>query len=114
MGIHLSVRVAFGAPFTAEELKSAKRNIFHMDESDHPHLAYGSEEDDQHHYMWVQGTYQTVASGGGGFVDERHIAPLDSFKKGDEEQHRRDFHRSCEELGLPRKEPTWLLLWGWR
>lgn len=115
MGLHLSVRVAYGAIFTEEELKNSTlgRKIMWMDESEHPHIAYGSEEDGRVHYMWVKGTHQTVASNGGGFVDERHVAPMDSFKKGDEAAHRRNFQFSCEELGLPPKEPTWLLLWGW-
>lgn len=30
-----------------------------------------------------------------------------------EAQHRRNFQFSCEEFGLPVKEPTWLILWGW-
>lgn len=114
MGIHLSVRVVFGAVFTLRELKSAKRkDIEWMDESEHPYLAHGSENDGGVHYMWVRGTHQRVASEGGGFTDVRYVAPLDSFKEGDESKHRQDFHASCVELGLPVKEPTWLLLWGW-
>lgn len=115
MGMHLSVRVVFGAVFTLKELKSAKhKDIIYMDESEHPLVAHGDENDGAVHYMWVKGTHQHVASEGGGPTDDRAVAPLDSFKKGDEAQYRRDFQTSCAELGLPVREPTWLLLWGWR
>jgi len=115
MGMHLSVRVVFGAVFTLKELKSAKhKDIIYMDESEHPHLAHGEENDGDVHYMWVKGTHQRVASEGGGEIDDQYVAPLDSFKKGDEVQHRQVFQTSCAELGLPVKEPTWLLMWGWK
>lgn len=71
MGMHLSVRVVFGAVFTLKELKKASRkDIIYMDESEHPHLAHGSENDGDVHYMWVKGTHQHVASEGGG---TRHV-----------------------------------------
>jgi hypothetical protein len=114
MGMHLSVRIVFGAVFTLRELENARRkDIIYMDESEHPHLAHGSENDGAVHYMWVKGTHQYVVSEGGGYTDDRAVAPLDSFKKGDEAQHRRNFVLSCEEFGLPVKEPAWLILWGW-
>ena len=103
MGMHMSVRVVFGAVFTLRELNKAKRKD----------IMYRDENDGKVHYMWVRGTHQYVASEGGGETDERYVAPMDSFKKGDETKHRRDFQFSCEELGLPVKEPTWLILWGW-
>jgi len=110
----MSVRVVFGAVFSLKELEGATRkDIIYMDESSHPHLAHGAESDGAVHYMWVRGTHQWVASEGGGWTDDRSVAPLDSFKKGDEAEHRRVFRTSCEEMGLPVREPTWLLLWGW-
>jgi hypothetical protein len=114
MGMHLSVRVVFGAVFTLKELKeSTRKDIVWMDESEHPHLAHGEENDGKVHYMWVRNSYSEVASEGGGGCDPRYVGSFDSFKKGDEAEHRRNFQLSCEEFGLPYKEPTWLLLWGW-
>lgn len=112
MGVHLSVRVVFGAIFTEKELKSSTRkDLIWMDESEHPHVAQGSANDGRVHYLWVKGTHTLVASHWDG--DPRHVAPLDSFKTGDETEHRRNFQFSCEEFGLPYKEPTWLIVWDW-
>lgn len=108
MGGSTSVYIKFGAVFTKKEIKDApglkawRENGYWT----HPHVEMGSVDDLS--YLYVRASGSTLYSRYD--VDGDCAEPLVNFLKGDTTQHRKNFVLSCEELGLPFREPQWMVV----
>jgi hypothetical protein len=109
MGVHLIVKVVYGAIYTKKEL-APWEDLWDRVGDLQVQKGY-TDPGNLTPYLSVVGSAQRIASTGGGFCDERGVAPLDSFKI-EGPNFRSLFQEFCEAYGIPFQEPGWLLVWG--